>query len=217
MKKEEVSKEQYNKILEHVMGAFIKNGVKATTMDSIATTLQMSKRTLYEIFGNKEEIFKEANKYFHQKTADKLRSIFANSDNVMEAIIKCFLYNRDFMSNVNVNFIRDLDEYSRQHNQISPETKRKHYHNLYDVLKKGVEEGYFRNDVNLMVQCHMLTIQMEALKRSEELFSQDISLLEVFDSIILGFLRGLASTKGLEELERYTPNLTISNKSDHLQ
>lgn len=219
MKKEELSKEQYNKILDHVMEAFIKNGVKATTMDSIASTLQMSKRTLYEIFGNKEEIFKEAHTYFNQKIAAKLKGIFADSDNIMEAIVKCFLYNRDLMSYVNVDFIRDMDEYSHQHHHMTEEAKRKHYLNLYDVLNKGVEEGYFRNDINLMVQCHMLTIQMEALKRSEELFSKELSLVEVFDSIILGFLRGIASPKGLEEIERFTPLLskTISNKSDHKQ
>lgn len=218
MRKEEINKEQYERILEAVRLAFIKNGVKATTMDSIATSLQMSKRTLYEIFGSKEEMFYEAQRYFHKKIGDIMKNIFLTSDNVMEAIIKCFLYNRDLMSDVNVEFIKDMKEYTKHLDNLSEEKKRQHYHNLYDVLKRGVEEGYFRKDINLLIQCHMLTIQMESLKSSEELFPKGISLIEIFDSIILSFLRGISTPKGLEELEQYTPYLTtISNQSEYLQ
>lgn len=205
MKREDISEEQYVRILECFMRALMKHGFKATTMDQIAASLQMSKRTLYEIFGNKEELFKEAHMYFHKKMSQKLEDIFRSSSNVMEAIIKCFLFNRDLMSRINADFIRDMEELASQTNIIDSNRFRKHHINLYEVLQKGVDEGYFRQDINLMVQCRMLTIQMEALKRSEELFSKDIPLLEVYDSIILGFLRGISTEKGLIELEKYTP------------
>lgn len=209
MKLEEVNQSQYVRILECVMPSLMKNGLKATTMDSIAASLQMSKRTLYEIFGSKEELFREAHKYFHRNTAEKLKAIFSESDNVMEAIIKSFLFHRDFMSNVSADFIRDMETLA---NNNSETQRRHHYQNLYDVLEKGVLEGYFRNDINLKVQCRMFTIQMEALKRTEELFPEDITLLEVYDSIIIGFLRGISSTKGLNELERFIPSFSsLSN------
>lgn len=191
------------------MAALMKNGLKATTMDSIASSLQMSKRTLYEIFGNKEEMFREAHKFFHKNMAEALKQIFLSSRNVMEAIIKCFLYNRDYMSNVSADFIRDMEQFANHDNLIAESHRRHHYQNLYDVLEKGVKEGYFRDDVNLKVQCRMLTIQMESLKRTEELFPQDITLLEVYDNIIIGFLRGISSPKGLQELERYMPSLSF--------
>lgn len=189
----------------------MKNGLKATTMDSIASSLQMSKRTLYEIFGSKEEMFREAHKFYHKNIAEAMKQIFSTSGNVMEAIIKCFLYHRDFMSNVNADFIRDMEQFAN-HENLNLETKRRHhYQNLYDVLEKGVKEGYFRDDVNLKVQCRMLIIQMESLKRTEELFPEDISLLEVYDSIIIGFLRGISSPKGLDELEQYMPSLSSNS------
>ena len=208
MKKEEIDLQQYSKILECIMKALMKTGVKATTMDSIASSLQMSKRTLYEIFGSKEEMFLEAHKFFHKKMALALKDIFETSDNVMEAIIKCFLFNRDLMSNVNADFIRDIEQLAKKGEMISQDNHRHHYQNLYDVLSKGVKEGYFRDDVNLKVQCRMLSLQMESLKRSVELFPEDISLLEIYDSIIIGFLRGISSSKGLEEIEKFIPALT---------
>ena len=213
MKKEEVSQEQYLKILDCIVPILMKNGLKATTMDSLATNMQMSKRTLYEIFGSKDEMFREAHKYFHNKMAEKLKHIFENSGNVMEAIINCFLYNRDLMSIVSADFVRDMEQLANKDNLISESQRRHHYQNLYEVLQQGVKQGYFREDVNLKVQCRMVSIQMESLKRTEELFPDDITLLEVYDSIIVGFLRGISSKKGLEELEKFMPSLTKTTNS----
>ena len=213
MKKEEVSQEQYLKILECIVPILMKNGLKATTMDSLASNMQMSKRTLYEIFGSKDEMFREAHKYFHNKMAEKLKHIFENSGNIMEAIINCFLYNRDLMSIVNAEFIRDMEQFATQDNLISESKRRHHYQALYEVLQMGVEQGYFREDINLKVQCRMFLLQMESLKRTEELFPEDITLLEVYDSIMVGFLRSNSSQKGLAELEKFMPSLTKTANS----
>lgn len=208
MRKEDIKPAQYNRMLECIMTALKQHGLKATTMDFISSSLQMSKRTLYEIFGSKEAMFREAHSFFHNQMAQNMKEIFATSNNVMEAIIKCFLYNRDFMSNVSADFIRDMEQFANHDHLISEAQRRHHYQNLYDVLEKGVLEGYFRDDVNLKVQCRMFTIQMESLKRTEELFPEDITLLEVYDSIIIGFLRGISSHKGLEQLEQYIPSFS---------
>lgn len=208
MKKEDIGQPQLDKILQEIVPLLMKNGLKATTMDNLATQLQMSKRTLYEIFGSKEGMFMEAHKFFHKKMSDALKDIFNKSANLMEAIIKCFLYNRDIMGFVSAEFIRDMEEFASSAQMISDSKRMHHYQLLSDVLEQGVKEGYFRNDVNLKVQCRMLALQMESLKRSQELFPVDISLLEIYDSIIIGFLRGISSNKGLDELERFMPSLT---------
>lgn len=207
MKKEQITQEQYNKILDCFIESLMKHGFKATTMDSIASSLQMSKRTLYEIFDNKEKIFQEAIIYFHKKVSEELTHIFLSSSNVMEGIINCFKYNRDLMSNLSADSLRDLQEYSKMKSHSDSKTKLHDNQYLVDVLQKGVEEGFFRDDINFTVHCKMLLLQMEALKRTEELFPEDISLLEVYDNIIIGFLRGISSSKGLTELDKFLPSL----------
>ena len=49
------------------------------------------------------------------------------------------------------------------------------------------------------------SIQMEAVKHTEDHFPHDISPIEVYDSISLSFLRGISSEKGLKELEKFLP------------
>lgn len=45
-----------NKIIDYAMAEFYKRGVKAVKMDEISRGLHVSKRTVYEIFGDKEEL-----------------------------------------------------------------------------------------------------------------------------------------------------------------
>lgn len=205
MDRASIPKEQYEKIMECFLDSMMRHGFKGTTMDGIASSLQMSKRTLYELFGNKEDLFVEAHKYFHNKNRKQLAKIFSSASNVMEAIIKCCLHNRDIMSNMSTNFIHDLAEYSTRVNVRPDETGNTLHKNLYEVLQKGVEEGFFREDINLRVQCHMFILQMGALKHIEKIFPEEITLLEAYDSISYGFLRGISTDKGLKEIEKYLP------------
>ena len=194
--------------MDFIISALMNNGLKSTTMDSIASSRKISKRTLYEIFGSKEEMFSEAFVYFHKKQGAKLKEVFNSSNNIMEAILKCFLYNRDLMGRMNVQFIRDINQFSHLQSSKNVDSHDKHHHlHFYDVLKKGVEEGYFRDDLNLLVLCRMFALQMESLKRMEELFPEDITLLEAYDSISISFLRGLCTPKGMEEIDRVIPEL----------
>lgn len=47
------------RIVETAMNAFTSHGIKSITMDDIAASLGISKRTLYEVFSDKESLLKE--------------------------------------------------------------------------------------------------------------------------------------------------------------
>ena len=46
---------QREKIVDHVWQMIITMGIKAVRMDDVANVMGMSKRTLYEMFGDKED------------------------------------------------------------------------------------------------------------------------------------------------------------------
>lgn len=51
------------KILQTSMAEFMSKGIRAVKMDDIAASLGISKRTLYEIYSNKEELLLEGVKF----------------------------------------------------------------------------------------------------------------------------------------------------------
>lgn len=189
----------------------MEKGIKSTTMDLIASRLGISKRTLYEIFGSKDELIRLTLAELEKTQRDFVKTTFKNTGNVMEALIKVFLHTRDAFEKINADFFRDLDLYKEQKKSYE-ETRCERNRAMLLMFKKGVAEGMFRPDVNYEIQSRVMGIQMESLKRMEELFPADIHPLQVYDSIIVGFLRGIASEKGMRILDELTKDLTIKKQ-----
>lgn len=205
--KEDKSSPEIYKLLDYIHLQLIENGLKATTMDSIASSYRISKRTLYEIFGNKENMIEAAINHWRGKTADHYREIFSSSDNIMEIILRCFLYNREIMAKTSLEFYRDFHEFIKKTRKNLHEKNIVFQEHLRSILQRGINEGYFRLDINLEVLPQMINIQMEALRRMEELFPEWMSPLEVYDSIITTFLRGISTEKGKETLDMILNNI----------
>ena len=73
------------RIITAATEAFTSKGIKSITMDDIAAALGISKRTLYEVFADKESLLKEC---ILQKQAERdkyLQEIYEQSNN-------CLLY-----------------------------------------------------------------------------------------------------------------------------
>lgn len=196
-----ISDESYNRLLEAIFPIITSKGLKATTMDNVAASLSMSKRTLYEIFGSKSEMLSAVIRYFHGRHQRLLERIFESSDSVMEAMYRVLLLNKKAMREFSVEFFRDMDSYYKELRDLYESESKGWNENLMTTIRLGVEQGVFREDVNYPITLRMMRIQMESLKRMEEFFPPDVRLQDALDTIIVGFLRSIASQKGMEILD----------------
>ena len=73
-------------ILEEVAKMFNANGIKPVTMDYISMDMKISKRTLYEIFKDKDDLVMQVMQHEMKKADEKIKKIIAESDNVLDAI-----------------------------------------------------------------------------------------------------------------------------------
>ena len=154
------SDEYRTHLLHRIYPVLIKKGAKNMTMDYVAKSLSISKRTLYEIFGSKEQLLCEALTLIHD----------------------------DFAS----------------YSQIRPYFEKNIHRSQEDMLNgflKGVEEGVFRPNIDYRIIIRLFMIQMESLKRMEENFPPDVTLLEAYETASTALLRSIATPKGLEILE----------------
>ena len=84
--------------------AFTLKGIKCITMDDIAAALGISKRTLYEVFADKESLLKEC---ILQKQAERdkyLQEIYEQSNNVLEVILAVFQKSIEIFHQTNKRF-----------------------------------------------------------------------------------------------------------------
>ena len=63
-RKENDREELKLRVVETASKSFMTLGIKAVHMDDIASSLSISKRTLYELFGDKEELLLEVFRFY---------------------------------------------------------------------------------------------------------------------------------------------------------
>lgn len=211
------SNDSKDKILEAAYEIMIDKGVKSTTMDYIARHLQMSKRTLYEMFENKIDLLTQAMEFHYQKHHKICEEIVQSSPNLMEALVKIFKLHRDNLRRINIRFFQDMDrlhptlrnDYETRHNKL-----RRQLNEMFDL---GVKQGVFRNDINFSTLSRIIELQMESIIRMEDIFTGDLELTDVFDTITICYIRAIASSEGLKILESaiplYFPELSVSSNS----
>lgn len=103
-----------NKIIDYAMAEFYKRGVKAVKMDEISRGLHVSKRTVYEIFGDKEELLLAGMKMQQAKELQELEE-FANTQarNVIDIISYVYKLQMRRNEQVGVVFYEEIHKIPR--------------------------------------------------------------------------------------------------------
>ncbi|MBD5236057.1 MAG: TetR/AcrR family transcriptional regulator [Bacteroidales bacterium] len=184
----------------------VNNGLKSTTMDTIAATLSISKRTLYEYFGSKKDMIFKVMGYWLEWRTRLTEKIINEASNVMEGLIKVFDNQQKMINDVNVKFYREMDKFYPDIRRMLDGESDQWVKKIMVIINKGVEQGVFRPDVNYPVILSLKRIQMESLKRMQEVFPPNITMEEAMATINISFLRSIASPTGMEILDRLTSN-----------
>ena len=78
------------RIIATATEAFTTKGIKSITMDDIAAALGISKRTLYEVFVDKESLLKDCILTVQAERDRYLQEVYEQSHNVLEVILAVF-------------------------------------------------------------------------------------------------------------------------------
>ncbi len=137
------------KIIEETAGLFKTYGIRSVTMDSIAAHMGISKRTIYEIFSDKDDLIINVLKKMAHNQKELLEKILVESENSIAAIFRLLEINRDFMQDMSPAFQADLRRY---HNEVLIKSANIHdlpdFKNSQQIIERGMEEKLFRNDIN---------------------------------------------------------------------
>lgn len=189
-----------DRIIVKATEAFTAHGIKSITMDDIATSLGISKRTLYEVFEDKETLLREV---LLKNQADKnefLEKLLAESTNVLEVILVCFQKSIEMFHKTNKRFFEDLKKYPIIYNMMK-NSREKESESTIAFFKSGVEQGIFRDDVNFAIINLLVREQFDLLLNTN--ICSEYPFLEVYESIMFTFIRGIATEKGAKVLETF--------------
>ncbi len=186
-----------------ISGLFLTYGLRSTSMDDISAHLKISKKTLYQIFENKDDVVEQVVFYRLEKRRE---------ENAPDELSKMspvqFLYNikRHILADLNTQLPANYFDIKKYHPGVYAKILREESEFMETlmgvVLKRGVEEGFLRSDTDMKLQTYLLTKQFSFFKEQELANAMDYPKADMVSMVIDNFILALATEKGREELEK---------------
>lgn len=195
-----VSKE---KIIEVATLLFTEHGVKTITIDRIVRQLHTSKRTIYKYFEDKTALLKACLAAYHADTRKENERIIQAADNAIQAM--GYLYQRILFraSQTNPNFFNDILHYYPGLLQSSYKKTGNFAHaELEQLAYWGIKDGLFLEDLDIQVATKTVLALLEMLKDTNRFPVEEYSRERLTFGIMLPYMRGLCTEKGLEQLHQ---------------
>lgn len=189
------------KIVQKSTELFLNLGFKSVTMDDIATRLAISKKTIYTHFANKSTLVEAAAFYIFDQISTLIEKIENEKFNPIEETFK----------------IKEVVSHYLKGEKTSPEFQlKKYYPSIYakldlkkrdiintcfkDNLQRGIEDGFFRKDIDVNLISKFYYLAITAIK-NDELFFED-NMNEAMEYYLEYHIRAIASEKGLQTLNQ---------------
>ena len=192
------------RLIEQAKALFMRLGIRSVSMDDIATNLGMSKKTLYQLVADKDELVEQVVQLQIAQMETETHCSCEQANNAVEEIFKNMQMAASQYSKINPMVMFDLQKY--HFNAFAKFTSHKNTFMLEVItnnLKRGIEEGLYRPDINIDI---LAKFRLESMMMSFnlDLFPPDkYNSLEVTLILIEHFLYGLTTEKGYKLVETY--------------
>lgn len=199
---------QRERIIEEAALMFAQQGIKSVRMDDIATELSVSKRTLYALFGDKEELIYQSILHLLERQREMHSRIMQEAENELEAIFKIMeLIHKE--ARVATRVENNLKKFYPQiHDRIQGEGLERNRQGLFNLLERGGEKGLFRREQNCEMTVALFYSMGYAIKESGFFhIPEEMSEEQAFFQVITTLFRGISTPKGIEIIDRYTENI----------
>lgn len=173
-------------------------GIRAVTMDMIANQMGISKRTIYEVFSDKDDLLQGVLIWMTHKQSEVMKKIFSESDNVIEVIFRMLNLMRDHFRNMSPAFQMDVKKYHLEAmKKLEGKNELPYLSTNAEILKRGIKEGIFRKDIDIDITNKCL-LEVARISNDKNLFPpEEYQDSEVIRNFYVNYLRGISTSKGL--------------------
>lgn len=186
------------------MRMFLAHGVKGVRMDDIAQQLGMSKRTLYELFGDKEELlFLSAKRYMdsHFEQHDRITQGGGNVLESMFLLLNHVVDNTEESTRLATGMHRF---YPAVHERLLAVGEERHHRNMAQMLRRGMDEKLFIDNIDIELAVTTMHHLATVLVGTREMKIPDgTTAHQALLQIICTFFRGIATTQGIAIIDEY--------------
>lgn len=181
-------------------------GIKSVRMDDVANSLGMSKRTLYEMFGDKEELLYESIMYRAEQFHIEMVRKTAGCDNMLEVLLTSVRElngggagwpetEKRMMANLKKFYPHIFEKVQHNHAEHA-------LTGLRDALDKCRIDGYLDPNADIELLTRLFFMTMGTLMCGNDIVLPDgITREQACSAMLVNFLRGLCSVKGISIID----------------
>lgn len=196
--------EPRDKIIAEASKLLFHYGFKSFTMDYLAKRMGISKRTLYEIFPNKEQLIAVSIQSFFDMHTAAVKKTIKEATSPIEAIIKFIITGLEHYSYLPYGFFKDLKRFYSDiyRGTVSRETVT-YRRDLELLILSGMDQGLFTRRVSarkilaLYGRSLFSIYQNEARSQAMQRLFLEMGIEHTFI-----YLRGICTIKGLQECDK---------------
>jgi AcrR family transcriptional regulator len=196
-------------ILESAYSLFLEKGYRHTTMDDIANSLSMSKKTLYKYYPGKLELLSASFEILKTKLTAKVEAILENKYISFPLKLKSTLtVIATHLAPINPELFEDLREYAPEiWEELRIYINESAYIRFQKLINQGVDQGLVnpRINVSLMVMLYAAAVQSLLDPKFISNFPEDItkqmtlSPSQIYDQAITIIYNGILTEEARSE------------------
>ncbi len=201
------------RITEKTRELFFRYGLKGVTMDDIASSLGVSKKTIYQYYSDKDSLVDAVVQAEIDRGEMDCKYFFANSENAIHEIFMAMDGMQEMLSSMNPFVLHDMQKYHPRAFKKFDEHKNQFMHKvIMQNIERGKDEELYRTEINADIMAK-LRLGSIFLAFNTDLFPPTkYSVLQVSMEIMNNFIYGICTPKGLKQLLKYTTQSKNTNK-----
>lgn len=185
------------RILELASEQFMRYGVRTITMEDIARSAGISKKTIYQEFKDKKELVKETFAWVLSKDKEKLRFILDSEDRLIEHLVQSSQTMRERLEHMNPLVILEVRKYFPEAWEEFESFKNDFVvKDLMMVMERGKVLGYFRPEIDSEILAQLRVNQISTVLESSMAGQSGIDILNAQLEMMDHFLHGIFTEKG---------------------
>ncbi|WP_339726225.1 TetR/AcrR family transcriptional regulator [Maribacter stanieri] len=174
---------------------FSKYGCKRVGMDDVAETLGISKKTLYELFENKNNLVQESITLLLNNTHEKMSGFFQlpeSSSDPFTKIIHIYSVGLKELRNLSPNFLISLKKYYPiAYKSYDDFVKAIVWTYVLDLLQEAKNNGQLRSNINIKLICELFLLRINEILLPNRDFFDSYTTEELLEHLIIVPLKGI--------------------------
>ncbi|GIV39973.1 MAG: TetR family transcriptional regulator [Thermonema sp.] len=196
--------EAKERVIQKADELFRMYGLRSVTMDDLARSLAMSKRTLYQLFKDKRALVKEAISCKMEEDHCVVEEARKKAQNAIEEIVLIFQHFRTVIATLKPTFLYELERYFPEAWQSFHQYKNEVIREQVERnLKRGMAEGIYRSDLRPDILAAMRVEQVFIVFNPQVFPPEKFHFVEVQEELLKHFIYGVLSEKGLQLVKQY--------------